>query len=321
LKIKNAPVAISTKPTAWFSVRGVLIVDADPQCNATQTMFSDEELEDIYDRDDRFSIYSVIHPLSLGEGYTQKLKPVKRPNFGVEILIGDPRLSLLEDLLAKDWSSGLSGEVRGLRTTFVFRDLLNRCNDYDFVFFDVGPSLGAINRSVLMACDFFISPMSIDIFSLRAIENITEAISQWKKKLAAGVKQVAKAELASVPGTSMDIRFAGYVTQQYTAKTTGDGEKRAVKAYEKIMRRVPRQITSNFVKSLQPTKTSVNYLLGTVPNLHSLVPMAQVARKPIFELKAKDGVVGAHFSKVKESRDLYEAVATRFLDNVEQLND
>jgi hypothetical protein len=172
-----------------------------------------------------------------------------------------------------------------------------------------------------MACDFFISPMSIDIFSLRAIENITEAISQWKKKLAAGVKQVAKAELASVPGTSMDIRFAGYVTQQYTAKTTGDGEKRAVKAYEKIMRRVPRQITSNFVKSLQPTKTSVNYLLGTVPNLHSLVPMAQVARKPIFELKAKDGVVGAHFSKVKESRDLYEAVATRFLDNVEQLND
>jgi hypothetical protein len=227
----------------------------------------------------------------------------------------------LEDLLAKDWSSGLSGEVRGLRTTFVFRDLLNRCEEYDFVFFDVGPSLGAINRAVLMACDLFVSPMTIDIFSLRAIENIKTAMESWRKQLANGIKLVQKNELASLPKAIMDIRFAGYVTQQYTAKTTGDGERRTVKAYEKIMKRVPRQIDQNFVRSLQPNKRDIDYLLGTVPNLHSLVPMAQVARKPIFELKARDGVVGAHFSKVKDAQDLFEKTATRFLENVEALRD
>jgi hypothetical protein len=44
-------------------------------------------------------------------------------------------------------------------------------------------------------------------------------------------------------------------------------------------------------------------------------------RKPIFELKARDGVVGAHFSKVKESRDLFERIGNRFLENVEFLRD
>ncbi len=298
----------------------VLVVDADPQCNATQAMISDDELEKIYDDDHRFSVYSIINPLSLGRGYTEQFHKLHKESFGADLLIGDPRLALLEDLLAKDWSSGLSGEIRGLKTTFVFRDLLQRCNDYDYVFFDVGPSLGAINRAVLMACDFFISPMSIDIFSLRAIENIRTAMEAWRKHLANGVKLAHdKDALAELPKTSMDIKFAGYVTQQYTAKTTGTGEKRAVKAYEKIMRRVPSSIETNFVKVLQPKKKSLDYRLGSVPNLHSLVPMAQVARKPIFELKAKDGVVGAHFTKVKDSRDLFEEVAERFLANVQAL--
>ncbi len=298
----------------------VLVVDADPQCNATQAMFSDIELETLYDDDHRFSVYSVINPLSLGRGYAEKFHTVQKESFGVDILVGDPRLALLEDLLAKDWSSGLGGEIRGLKTTFVFRDLLERCGDYDFVFFDVGPSLGAINRAVLMACDFFISPMSIDIFSLRAIENIRVALETWTKHLANGISLAQDKEaLQMLPKSALDIRFAGYVTQQYTAKTTGTGEKRAVKAYEKIMRRVPQSIDKNFVKVLQPKKRALNYQLGSVPNLHSLVPMAQVARRPIFELKAKDGVVGAHFTKVRDSKDLFEVVAERFIANVASL--
>jgi cellulose biosynthesis protein BcsQ len=45
----------------------VLVVDADPQCNATQLTFDDDETEALYDKDDAFTIYSIIHPLSLSE--------------------------------------------------------------------------------------------------------------------------------------------------------------------------------------------------------------------------------------------------------------
>ncbi|SOE10495.1 cellulose biosynthesis protein BcsQ [Hoeflea halophila] len=304
-----------------FGLR-VLLIDADPQCNASQLMFNDEVTESLYEKSDTFTIYSVLHPLSLGKGYSDKIKPFSIENFGFDILIGDPRLALKEDLLAKDWASAVSGEIRGLRTTFVFSELLSRCRDYDYVFFDMGPSLGSINRSCLLACDFFVSPMSIDIFSLRAIDNIKLSIQSWKKNLSIGINNVEDpGDLNDMIAKPMDIKFGGYVTQQYIAKTTGDGEKRAVKSYEKIMKRFEPSIRKNFVDVLQPNAPKLNYKLGSIPNLHSLVPMAQFARKPIFELKAKDGVVGAHFAKVNESKKLFEEIAGNMINNLADLND
>jgi len=298
----------------------ILVIDADPQCNATQSMFSDDEIDDLYDNSKTFTIYSVVHPLSLGKGYSEVVHPMHRDNFGCDVIIGDPRLSLKEDLLARDWSSAVSGEIRGLRTTFVFSELLARCQQYDFVLFDMGPSLGSINRACLLSCDYFVSPMSIDIFSLRAIENIRISIENWRKNLGIGVKNVEDEN--DFPGNAkreMSIKFAGYVTQQYTAKTTGKGEKRAVKAYERIMKKIPKVIQDNFVSHLQPKDNIIDYALGSIPNLHSLIPMSQFARKPIFELKAKDGVVGAHFAKVQESKRLFGQIAENLLNNVEVL--
>ena len=79
--------------------------------------------------------------------------------------------------------------MRGIRTTYVFADVVAKAKTlkYDFIFFDMGPSLGAINRSILLAMDFFVVPMSIDIFSLWAIKNIGGAVAQWQKELKTGI--------------------------------------------------------------------------------------------------------------------------------------
>jgi cellulose biosynthesis protein BcsQ len=299
--------------------RKVLIVDADPQCNATQSMFSEPEVDKLYRTKSTFTIDKVIHPLAIGRGYSEQLSPFERAEFGLEIIIGDPQLSLQEDLLARDWSQAMGGDVRGLRTNYVFSELLSRCGDYDYVFLDVGPSLGAINRSVLLACDFFISPMSVDIFSLRAIENIRISIEKWKKQLDSAVKSTEYLE--SLPQNiqrDFSIKFLGYVTQQYISKMNGTGERRAVDAYEKIMKKVEPTIRANFIKCLQPAFDEVDYLLGTIPNLYSLIPMSQFARRPIFALRAKDGVRGAHFNKVKEAEVLFQTIAERLEENVEE---
>lgn len=86
------------------------------------------------------------------------------------------------------------------------------------------------------------------------------------------------------------------------------------------MRRIPKHIETNFVKKLQPTFSSVNYRIGTIPNLHSLIPMSQSAHKPIFGLKAKDGVRGAHFNKVKDAEAIFESVASRMVENLGALS-
>lgn len=298
----------------------ILVVDADPQCNATQLLLEEESVIELYESNSSFTIHSVIHPLSIGKGYSKDLIPMHIEDYGVDLIPGDPRLALKEDLLSKDWQDAVGGEIRGLRTSLLFNELLARCNDYDYVFFDVGPSLGSINRAVLLACEYFVSPMSIDIFSLKAIENITTALIEWKKKLENGLSQVDADLHDDIPaGAVFDIKFAGYVAQQYIQKTRA-GQSEAVAAYEKIMRNIPKAIKDNFVKRLSMSSEIRTYELGSIPNLYSLIPMSQTAHKPIFALKAKDGVRGAHFNRVRDAADIYKAIVNRLIKNVDALS-
>lgn len=298
----------------------VLVIDADPQCNATQLMLDELEVIDLYDDSSSFTIHSIIHPLSIGRGYSQTLSPRRIANYGLDLIPGDPRLALKEDLLSKDWQDATSGDIRGLRTSYLFAQLLSRCKDYDYVLFDMGPSLGSINRAVLLACDYFVSPMSIDIFSLKAIENISTAILEWKRRLKLGVSQVPADQIDDLPDSDgFDIKFAGYVAQQYVQKTRS-GEKRVVAAYESILKKIPKTIKANFVDKFKTDDVAIKYEIGRIPNLYSLIPMSQSARKPVFQLKAKDGVRGAHFNKVKDAEDIFRSVTDQLVRNVDELS-
>jgi cellulose biosynthesis protein BcsQ len=187
----------------------VLVVDGDPQCNLTQYVLGEEESLSIYGSQDPASVYSVVRPLSLGKGYGAELPLRSSENFGFDIIVGDPRLALQEDLLANDWRDAKGGGMRGIRTTYVFADLVAKAKEkqYDFVFFDMGPSLGAINRSVLLAMDYFVVPMSIDIFSSWAIKNIGSTVAVWQKELKTGISLAEDpSEIPSI-NQSKSLRF------------------------------------------------------------------------------------------------------------------
>lgn len=283
----------------------VCVVDADPQCNATQYFFKDSVIDKIYEDSNSFTIYNVIEPLSVGAGFSDELQVRRSSAFGVDVIPGDPKLALTEDLLAKDWADAKGGDVRGIRTNLVFSDLLEKLSSYDYVLFDVSPSLGAINRSILLSADYFVSPMSIDIFSLRAFENIAEWLDDWWGDWEKGLDNVKRK--STIPDLNFGkARFVGYVTQSYMAKRDASGKRRAVEAYERIRKRIDGVIEGSFSEDFRPVAP---YELGTVPNLFSLVPMSQSSHKPIFKLTGTDGVVGAHFQKVKESKKIFRDVA------------
>ncbi|MGV2794404.1 AAA family ATPase [Clostridium perfringens] len=226
---------------------------------------------------------------------------------------------MMEDLLSNDWKDATSGEPRGLRTTLVFSYLLSQCSEYDYVFFDMGPSLGSLNRSILLACDFFLTPMSLDIFSLLALENIGQTMATWKRRFKQGIENNVDPEALVGLNTGIDIQFLGYVTQQYTAKVV-DGVKRPVKAFDEILNRLPEVLKSELIDKINGNRDeSIEYELGTIPNLHSLIPISQTAHKPIFNLEYGDGVVGAHFSRVEEFKSTIHHISSRLLANVERL--
>jgi cellulose biosynthesis protein BcsQ len=288
----------------------VCVVDADPQCNATQYFFDSAFVERLYSQKEGSkldTVYTIIEPLSRGEGYSEKPKVRHSKNFGVDVVLGDPRLALAEDLLATDWGTAKSGDVRGIRTSLVFHNLLKQLKDYDYVLFDVSPSLGAINRSILLSSDYFLSPMSIDIFSLRAFENISKWLQAWQKSWARGIEiaRENQSELGDLPTGKPN--FLGYVTQQYVAKKDAGGKRRAVNAYEEIRKQIDTTIADQF-----PDDDGIQEI-GTVPNLFSLIPMSQSNNKPVFELISSDGVVGAHFTKVKESKSIFGEVASKIV--------
>jgi hypothetical protein len=55
--------------------------------------------------------------------------------------------------------------------------------------------------------------------------------------------------------------------------------------------------------------------LGDVPNLRSLVPLAQSANAPIAGLTAGDGLAGGQYSQQRKYADLIRAVGQRLYEN------
>lgn len=301
----------------------VLIVDADPQCNATTYALSDDIILDIYEKRNKETIYKLIESYIKGKSTVPKDIPIiNSPGFCIDIIPGDPKLSLADDFLARDWFDARSGEERGLRSTLFLNDTLYECKkkEYDFVIFDAGPSLGAINRSVLLVSDFFIVPMASDIFSLQALTNIRIALEQWKDDIKDGLSRLSKNENEDLNFSQYKpdekTKFIGYVTQQYTAKSV-EGKRVPVKAYENIIKKIPSKVRTNLTKKFSKKTKGFSAKIGEIPYLQSMVPLSQTANKPIFLLKSKDGVVGSHFAKVKEFDKSIFDLSSRFIENIE----
>lgn len=295
----------------------ILVVDADPQCNLTQYVLSDADFASIYGNlAATGTIYDVIHPLSIGKGYSAKLPIRKTDNFGFDVIIGDPRLALKEDLLAQDWRDAKAGGTRGLRTTFLFYDLIARASkNYDLIFFDMGPSLGAINRSILLAADYFVMPVSIDIFSLWAIRNIGSALSVWENELTNGIRLAEDpSELPKNRVAGQKLGFLGYVTQQHKEKSENKVS-RVVEAYNAIRLKLPDAVSSG-LKSYFPSP-KFNPHLGDIKHLASLAPKSQTLHTPMITVILK----GSYTVTRKQARTIYEGIASRFSESLTAFND
>ena len=306
---------------SFIQKKKVLVIDADPQCNATTYLLDDQKIEEVYSDESVKTLYDYIEPYQSGDGFIDS--PIQKSiGFGVDLVLGDTRLALMEDFLSGEWSDSSNAIQRSIKTVCFLKKLyLDIKRKYDFVFIDVGPSLGVLNRLVLLFTDGFIMPTSSDIFCLRAIDNISKAIEQWIKTFDKLQEEYydKKGSYYSLSDEKVvaNPQFLGYVNQQYTSRTKG-GIRQAVKAYDEIISQMPKLVTEKMSK-YYPQKLNVQYLkLGEIPNFNSLIPMSQTAHKPVFRLDSHDGVLGAHFAKVDEFQNVVGNIVNNINRNIKE---
>lgn len=321
--------------SAYFALelgKRVLIIDCDPQCNITQFILGDTKTIDLYwpksDSKDEIkvrTILDVVQPILDGDATINKsVKPLsaKTNRFGVDLLPGHPRFSLFEDPLSAAWTEIPSGKAGGFRVSNWLRSYLESVKtQYDVVFIDVSPSLGALNRSVLLSCDCFIAPLGADAFSLLGIRNISRWMTSWIEYYRIGLEQSERLnagalERFSIPrDIPIEHGFIGYTLQQYIAKAK-EGERRPTKAYERILSDVPQEVDS-FLSSFKQKGSTRSLHLGDVPNLYSLIPLAQSVNAPIIALKARDGLVGSQFNQSAKYKEIIGDLAAEIALRVE----
>lgn len=307
------------------SGRAVLIVDLDPQCNSTQLVLGDDQWEAIYEEresSEAKTVMGLLRHFRAGESILDidaAQNVVRSERFNVDVLPGHPSLSIFEDLLSDAWGRMKSGEPAGARKSMWLRTLREEYQDqYDLIVVDVSPSLGAINRSALVGSDSFVTPMAPDLFSLYALDNITTWFERWLAEYDHG-RPTAQAELRSI-NYALDLPdplpirhgFAGYTVQQYVSRSSG-GEIRQTEAYEQHRREIPTRARA--LSELSGFSGSID--LGTVPNMFSMIPLAQGRHAPIAALRKEDGLRGAQFSQqeryAKQLKDVFARISRRVL--------
>ena len=283
---------------AWmFADHGIntLAVDLDPQANLTAMFLNEDRLEQLWPDDEHpDTVYGAIRPILRGTGDIAQ-PSVEMITETLGLIPGDLGLSRFEDKLSDAWPRCHNRDESAFRTMTAFHRLVQRGAEWgaELVLIDVGPNLGAINRSALIASDQVCLPLAPDIFSLQGLKNLGPTLREWR---AVWAELLTKAPL-DLPMPRGAMLPVGYIVMQHGILDT-----RPVKAYKRWMDRIPlvyRDAVLNEPITSLPHVAQDPYCLSLLKHYRSLMPMAMEARKPIFSLKSADGAIGAHIEAVR----------------------
>ncbi|MFO1007119.1 MAG: ParA family protein [Planctomycetaceae bacterium] len=306
----------------------VLLVDCDPQCNASQLVLCQDRCQEIYQCEDVTkgnTLLSVMQPISEGDSSISSniLPELSSTNrFEVDLIPGHPGMSVLEDKLSTAWNELRGRQAGGFRVTNWFPQLLKQVESrYDVVVVDLGPSLGSLTRSVMLGAQYFVTPMGCDIFSIVGIKNIGQWLSRWIEDYERYLDDFRRdnQEVINRHSIQEDIPikngFVGYTVLQYITKSRG-GERRATGAFEEILSQIPETVERSLGSFFKDGLRGEDTHLGDIPNLFSLVPLAQSAHSPIIGLDYQDGLAGGQVKQQEVYAAFIESVGNRLAANM-----
>lgn len=157
--------AVNLAASLAVSEMRVLLVDADPQANATSGV-------GVQRGTFRRSLY---HTLVLSEPLQNVIQPTEIPN--LKVLPADKNLIGAEVEL-----------VDAEKREYKLKELLAAVeNDYDFVVIDCPPSLGLLTLNALTAADSLLVPIQCEYFALEGVTELFDTLARIRRVLNPGL--------------------------------------------------------------------------------------------------------------------------------------
>jgi chromosome partitioning protein len=287
----------------WYKT---VIIDLDPQCNISQLALWEQFENNIFSEGEN-NIYGVLKwvvewwwDINLSISFQ-----AVRPNLW--ILPWSLKLSVFEDLLSGAFSDAWSWQpLWYFNTSAIDRFLRNKWlnEDIDIFIIDVSPSLGLLNRAILLGADYFITPLMPDAFSLQWIENLGTTFERRKHNW----KISARALAGSIPSDrvlSWEGLFVGYIINSYNQYN-----KKPIQSHTKRIQKIP-----NSIKTYISEKHCKNWLveksrqepLIALKDYGELSSDGQIHSKAIFEL-----IPWQDFKSVTGTIENFELADTQF---------
>ncbi|WP_437736954.1 ParA family protein [Sorangium sp. So ce1335] len=192
--------------------RRVLLIDADPQCNASLYLLSDQRFE-ARTREDKARREGNLHDLFHGDvryfdvvsgkphGPLRKvsdyLEPVRTCAGGgsLTLVCGSARMFEVQEIAAE------------IVVSRIKKWLPRAGGAYEHVVIDCPPSISSVSLAALKAADKILVPMTADQFSLHGLPLLMRALREYKKVLDIKAK-VAGVVLSMFPPSSDAVQRA-----------------------------------------------------------------------------------------------------------------
>ena len=274
----------------------VLIVDCDPQCNITELFFSANE--QILDDDDDLpgiSLYEALLPRFQGSQPSVKAEDITlvEHNFYRNLFLfrGDIKFSRAETYFGTAWNQAVTDNIHEKNTYVVFFNLLRLLGAYhkfDYVLCDVGPSTGAITRTVILSSDEILIPLIPDRFCFQAIQLLGTVISEWINRHGDIVKTLEPFGIEPFPGKPL---LAGTILQNFKVHSGSKVKASYAKWQEKIAGAVEDLVNSNLLPIKDTFKDdgqNNSRFTASIKDVATLAPVAQLFGRAIFDVHQED---------------------------------
>jgi cellulose biosynthesis protein BcsQ len=293
----------------------VVVADLDPQTNLTSAFLDENELEWIWPLDaEHRSVWGALRPFHEREESIGPAPLARTDDDRLALLPGDLALSTFEDDLAEAWSGSMDGKPGAFRTMSAFWTVLSdaaRKHDAEIVLVDVGPSLGSVNRAALVASDYVVIPLALDLIGLQGLRNLGPTLREWRSGWA---NRLVNRPPSDTPLPAGRMAVIGYVVLGQGVRLNRPGP-----AYQRRMNQIPEQFRTTVLDLPHASFAKLEddpYCLAQLKHYHSLLLLAQEARKPVFHLKPADGAFGGHAQAAQSAYLDFEKLASEILERV-----
>ncbi|MBE9199027.1 MULTISPECIES: AAA family ATPase [unclassified Nodularia (in: cyanobacteria)] len=295
----------------------VILVDTDPECNLTRIALKAETEDDEARIENIYNTHSNIKT-ALAPAFESQPRAIEAVDCipiegqeGLFLLPGHVGFTEYEVILSK--AQEISGSIQKLKNLpGAISDLLEKtANKFnaDYILIDMSPSLGAINQNLLMTSDFFLVPISADLFSVLGIDALSRILPKWCNwARITSANHILKE--AAYPFPHFKLKFLGTIVQKYRivrGKETAAFQTWIAKIKNVVKNKLVPILDKNHLLLPQQVYTeqgmNSSFTLAEISNFNSLIAISQEHSTPVYALTPEQlgtGIVGENNQKKQE---------------------